>query len=231
MRDVADHDICWGPECGNAVEQKRMGRAKLYCSPACRIKALRRNGGKAPETPYPPLRVIPLRPAAEVLPSKPPEVLEPVTPPAPAPARKAPKPRGKRKPAAPPMQRPDGEGVRTPPAEPAFAPVTHLHVAVTEDSTVPVTVKVHPMVARYQADLEEMGMADTRQGLQVLAMAEKLVSSATSPAAAANLSKELERLMAQLEQNTPSALAAQDPSTVIRDRTVAKLRAVAGGAG
>jgi hypothetical protein len=95
---------------------------------------------------------------------------------------------------------------------------------------VPVQIVVHPMVARYRRDLEQMGQAETRQGLQVIAMAEKLVSSATSASAAASLSKELDRLMAAMEENTPVARAQQDPSTVIRERTLAKLRAVAGGA-
>lgn len=114
-------------------------------------------------------------------------------------------------------------------AEAPAASVTQLHVTVTEDATVPVKIVVHPMVAQYQRDLEQMGQAGTRQGLQALAMAEKLVSSATSPAAAATISKELDRLMAALEQNTPDAQVGRDPSVAIRERTIAKLRAVAEG--
>ena len=106
------------------------------------------------------------------------------------------------------------------------ATVTQLHVAVTEDSTVPVKVTVHPMVAAYKADVERFGKAGTRQGLQVIEMAEKLVSSATSPAAAANLSKELQRLMDALEESSNDALVSQDPSLIIRDRTLVKLRAI-----
>lgn len=109
------------------------------------------------------------------------------------------------------------------------ATVTQLHIAVTEDSTVPVKVTVHPMVAAYKADLERIGKAQSRAGLQVIEMAEKLVSSATSPAAAANLSKELERLMASVEADTVDAKVSMDPSLIIRDRTLAKLRAVEGG--
>lgn len=114
-------------------------------------------------------------------------------------------------------------------AESAPAPaatVTQLHVAVTENSTVPVEITVHPMVAAYKADVAKLGKAGTRQGLQVIEMAEKLVSSATSPAAAANLSKELTRMMDALEESSNDALVSQDPSLIIRDRTLAKLRAI-----
>lgn len=124
------------------------------------------------------------------------------------------------------------KGSKTPPvldaAPPPPAPVTQLHVAVTEDSTIPVTIVVHPMVAQYKADLERMGISETRQGLHIVAMAEKLVSSATSASAATAVSKELERLMAVAEQNTPEAQVGRDPSVAIRERTLAKLRAVAG---
>lgn len=106
------------------------------------------------------------------------------------------------------------------------ATVTQLHVAVTENSTVPVEIKVHPMVAAYKADVAKLGKANDRQGLQVIEMAEKLVSSATSPAAAANLSKELERLMTALQESSNDALVSQDPSLIIRERTLAKLRAI-----
>jgi hypothetical protein len=104
-----------------------------------------------------------------------------------------------------------------------------LHLAITENATVPVEIKVHPMVAAYRTDLDRMGLTETRKGQQVLTMAEKLVSSATSPAAAANLSKELERLMDALVQASPENQVNQDPSVAIRERTIAKLRAVAGG--
>lgn len=120
-----------------------------------------------------------------------------------------------------------------PPELPAPTPVgvgtgtvTQLHVAVTEDSTMPVKIVVHPMVAAYKADVAKLGKAGSRQGLQVIEMAEKLVSSATSPAAAANLSKELHRLMDALEAGSNDALVSQDPSLIIRDRTLEKLRAI-----
>lgn len=106
------------------------------------------------------------------------------------------------------------------------ATVTQLHLSVTENSTVPVKVTVHPMVAAYKADVAKLGKAGSRQGLQVIEMAEKLVSSATSPAAAANLSKELHRLMDALEESSNDALVSQDPSLIIRDRTLAKLREI-----
>lgn len=222
MTGVRNETVCWAPECGAVVPPPRRGVQGRYCSPAHRIKALRRNGGKAPSEPYPPLEPGP------VLPSKPPEVSGPVSHPKsePAPAR------GKRKP--PPAPRPEEKaagGDSTGAPEPPAATVTHLHVAVTEDATVPVKVTVHPMVAAYRADLDKIGQADTRQGLQVIEMAEKLVSSATSPAAAANLSKELQRLMGELEAGTLDALVNLDPSLVIRDRTLAKLRALSEPAG
>lgn len=120
----------------------------------------------------------------------------------------------------------DSSGSAQPEAEPTPAQVTQLHVAITEDSTVPVKIVVHPMVAAYKADVAKLGKANDRQGLQVIEMAEKLVSSATSPAAAANLSKELQRLMDALEESSNDALVNQDPSLIIRDRTLAKLREI-----
>ena len=222
MRNVV---VCWGPECGQVVAQPKTGRPGRYHSQACKQRAVRRNGGTAPAEPYPPLEPWPLQQDAAAAtvaapPGKPGPAVNPKSEPAPV---SPPKPRGKRS-----ASRPSPSTESGPTAE-SLAPVAHLHVAVTEDSTVPVRVVVHPMVARYKADLEGLGLADTRQGLQVLAMAEKLVSSATSPSAAANLSKELERLMTDLEQNSPAAQAERDPSSVIRERTLAKLRAVAGG--
>lgn len=118
------------------------------------------------------------------------------------------------------------DGTAAAPAEAPAATVTQLHLSVTEDSTVPVKVTVHPMVAAYKADVAKLGKAGSRQGLQVIEMAEKLVSSATSPAAAANLSKELHRLMDALEESSNDALVSQDPSLIIRDRTLAKLREI-----
>lgn len=109
---------------------------------------------------------------------------------------------------------------------PAAPHSTQLHVTVTEDSTVPVAIKVHPLVARYKHDLEQIGQAETRQGLQVIQLAERLVSSATSPAASASISKELDRLLSELEQSTPAKLAERDPSLIIRQRTLEKLQAV-----
>ena len=236
MRD-ADSPVCWAPECGNVPPPSKGSRPSRYCSGRCRVRAVRRNGGKAPHTPYPPYE----------------PMLTPVPAPAPVRARKADnvpsasappvaqeQPRRRRTVKTPPKEAgpppelsasADGVPVdrpgapEAPPAAPA-ARVTQLHVAVTEDATLPVEIRVHPLVAQYRADLEAIGMAATRQGLQVIEMAEKLVSAATSPAAASGLSRELDRMMADLEQNTPSALAERDPSLVIRERTLAKLRAV-----
>lgn len=81
-------------------------------------------------------------------------------------------------------------------------------------------------MGKYREDLEKLGQQGTREGLQVLQLAEKLVSSATSPAASAGLSRELKALMDGLEQNTPAAMAERDPSLIIRERTLAKLRLV-----
>lgn len=177
------------------------------------MRAYRRNGNKAPDAPYPPLEA---GPAFSQPPPPPPAVKSPA------------KAKSRRIVKAPPEKAPAGASDSAG-ASPQ-ATVTQLHIAVTEDATVPVVVKVHPMVAQYKRDLERIGKAETRQGEQVLVMAEKLVSSATSPAAAANLSKELERLMASLEASAPEAQVSADPSAAIRERTIAKLRAVAGGA-
>lgn len=150
-----------------------------------------------------------------------------VQPPAVATAGKAPA----SDPASPPRAAAPGSPKSPAPSseEAPSATVTQLHIAVTEDSTLPVEIKVHPMVAAYKADLEQIGLLETRKGQQVLTMAEKLVSSATSPAAAANLSKELERLMDSLVQDAPENQVLRDPSVAIRERTIAKLRAVQGG--
>jgi hypothetical protein len=225
MRSVTEL-MCWSPECSTLVEQKLTGRPKLYCSATCRQRAFRRNGGKAPSEPYPPL-----------LPA------DRWVPPPPKPAKKSPPaartPRKRAVRSKPPAETPpvspeadgaeagaDGLVVGSAPAD-GGGTVTQLHIAVTEDATVPVVIRVHPMVAQYTADLERMGIAETRQGLHIIAMAEKLVSSATSASAATNVSKELERLMAAAEQNTPEAQIGRDPSVSIRERTIAKLRALA----
>lgn len=215
--------VCWAPECSAVVPPPRRGIQGRYCSPAHRIKALRRNGGKAPSEPYPPF--------------EPGDVVVPVLAAVPTPPPSAKKPRKaatRRTVKAPAVKSPAGtpetagEAAEAPRGEPgaSASPVTQLHVVVTEDATVPVEIKVHPMVAAYRADLDKIGQAYTRQGLQVIELAEKLVSSATSPAAAANLSKELQRLMGELEAGTLDALVNLDPSLVIRDRTLAKLRAI-----
>lgn len=225
MNGMRNMTVCWAPECGNVVPPPRRGAPGRYCSSTCRVRALRRNGGKAPSEPYPPLE-----PGVTLAVSEaPPDV-------------KQGEPR-KRSPRSRPVSQPPQTAVnsdprgRTVPAGGVHAPsdsaesgtpatVTQLHVTVTEDSTIPVEIRVNPMVAAYRADLERIGQATSRQGLQVIEMAEKLVSSATSPAAAANLSKELERLMSAVESTSTQAQALRDPSLVIRERTLAKLRAV-----
>jgi hypothetical protein len=238
----ADSPVCWAPECGNVPPPSRGSRPSRYCSPACRVRALRRNGGTAPSEPYPPLEPTPLQQhAASVTVA---EQSEPGRSDAAGKARKA-RRDSVQPPAgtitagtapAPAVSDPPKGATGTPEtvarggaavAPPAAAPVTHLHVAVTEDATVPVTITVHPMVAQYRRDLERMGIAETRQGLHIIAMAEKLVSSATSASAATTVSKELERLMQAAEESTPEAQISADPSVAIRERTLAKLRALA----
>jgi len=177
------------------------------------MKATRRNGGKAPTEPYPPYPAVTATP--------PPAVRKPST--------RKPKAPTVAKPPAQPAVSPEaaGQGAAAGSAEtPVAAPVTQLHVVVTEDSTVPVEIKVHPLVAAYKADLAKINQEHTRDGLQVIELAQKLVSSATSPAASAGISKELSKLMSELEQNTPAAIAERDPSLFIRERTLAKLRAL-----
>lgn len=271
MTDMRNAEVCWAPECGNVPPESRGSRPSRYCSGRCRVRAVRRNGGKAPSAPYPPLepsplqqdatsvsvvtgseqqagggpeRAVPKQPGgsdADVLGQQAPvrrggPVAGNVTPPAVATAGKAPAPvRSSSGPPTSPAAPPEGEGAGgtvnpdTPAPKPE-ATVTQLHLAITENATVPVEIVVHPMVAAYKRDLERMGHRDTRQGQQITAMAEKLVSSATSPTAAANLSKELERLMAALEESAPKPedQSLLNPAEVIRERTIAKLRSVAG---
>ena len=92
-------------------------------------------------------------------------------------------------------------------------------------STVPVPIKPHPMVEAYRMDLEKLGALQSREGQKVLEMAGKLVSSAASPAASANLSKELDRLMAELEAKAQPQ-GETDAFNVIRERTLRKLGVV-----
>jgi len=86
----------------------------------------------------------------------------------------------------------------------------------------PVTLVEHAMVTAYKVELEQMGQLGSRQGQKIMAMAEKLVSAATSPTAAANLSKELDRLMDDLHK-AQGAQSHQDGFSVIRQRTLHKL--------
>jgi len=81
------------------------------------------------------------------------------------------------------------------------------------------------MVEAYRADLEKLGALQSREGQKVLEMAGKLVSSAASPAASANLSKELDRLMAELEAKAQPQ-GETDAFNVIRERTLRKLGVV-----
>jgi hypothetical protein len=230
MRNVV---TCWAPECAEQIEQPATGRGRRYHSAACKQRAFRRNGGKGPSEPYPPFGPDPLHQDApavtvaeqpESTPEAPPQEGAAVSPEAAAPppntrGRPAPSDRNQ-------ARKGSGPAASEVEAEPAPATVTQLHVAVTEDSTVPVQIKVNPMVARYRADLERMGILDTRQGLHILEMAEKLVSSSTSASAATNVSRELERLMAAAEQDSPEARVGRDPSVAIRERTIAKLQAL-----
>jgi hypothetical protein len=43
---------CWAPECSVSIPVPPRGRHPKYCSGACRQRAVRRNGGKAPSEPY-----------------------------------------------------------------------------------------------------------------------------------------------------------------------------------
>lgn len=221
--------VCWAPECGEPIVQPPRGRPQRYHSNACRQKALRRNGMVAPTEPFPPLE-----PWATVV--APPEipVSRPPSSPAAGPtaghgaavahaettaAAPAPSvvPVFTERPPLPPSA----------PPEPTISVAEHLaKLAEVANPPAPAPPPEHPLVGKYREDLEKLGQQGTREGLQVLQLAEKLVSSATSPAASAGLSRELKALMDGLEQNTPAAMAERDPSLIIRERTLAKLRLV-----
>jgi hypothetical protein len=81
------------------------------------------------------------------------------------------------------------------------------------------------MVEAYRTDLQKLGALESRDGQKVLEMATKLTSSAASPAASAGLSKELDRLMGELEAKTQPQ-AETDAFNVIRERTLRKLGVV-----
>lgn len=214
--------VCWAPECGRVLPPSRSGRPRQYCNGACRIKAIRRNGGKAPDTPYPPF--------------------EPTAVPVPAPALDTVESRGVTVKARSGRRRPNppqGAAVSPEAAAPPLdtpAPADHLDAGAgypassAEDldpkaPTVPVPFKPHPMVEAYRADLQKLGALESRDGQKVLEMATKLTSAAASPAASANLSKELDRLMGDLEAKTQPQ-AETDAFNVIRERTLRKLGVV-----
>ena len=91
--------------------------------------------------------------------------------------------------------------------------------------TLPVPFKPHPMVEAYRADLVKLGQLESRDGQKILEMATKLTSASASPAASANLSKELDRLMGDLEAKAQPQ-GETDPFNVIRERTLRKLGVV-----
>lgn len=265
--------MCWAPECTNVPAPSRGTRPSRYCSPRCRVRAVRRNGGKAPTEPYPPYPLHqdapavtvavqserirdarnPLTPQSSDAGGKarkarrdsvhPPAVVATAgTAPAPTappqgsavPPEAADPPLDKAPVEQPPagsdkqpgvsdqlMQRPDSEGLRTPPETPGY-PASSPEDLDPKAPTVPVTVPRHPMVEAYRRDLDELGQLGTREGEKILEMAGKLVSASSSPAASATISKELDRLMTELEAKT-KPVTETDGFNVIRERTLRKL--------
>lgn len=204
--------VCWAPECGEPIVQPPRGRPQRYHSNACRQKALRRNGMVAPTEPFPPLE-----PWATVV--APPEIpaSRPLSSPASGPTARS----------GAAVAHAETTAAAPAPPEPTISVAEHLaKLAEVANPPAPAPPPEHPLVGKYREDLEKLGQQGTREGLQVLQLAEKLVSSATSPAASAGLSRELKVLMDGLEQNTPAAMAERDPSLIIRERTLAKLRLV-----
>lgn len=263
-------DICWAPECANPLgATKPKGQPRRYCSGACRIRAIRRNGGKAPSEPYPPLAAsTPLHQDApgvtvavqlEQQAAKPTRVKPAVTlaaggsdvagkarkerrdsvqPPAVATAGTAPAPAAPPQGAAalPRVAAPTQDKAPTeqPPAGTAPGAVADPAPGYPESSaedldpkapTVPIPVPKHPLVEAYRADLTALGKQDSVDGLKILEMAGKLVSASSSPAASANLSKELDRLLADLK-TAAQPKGESDPFNAIRERTLRKLGVV-----
>lgn len=225
--------MCWAPECAEIVVQGGRGRVQRYHTKACRQKALRRNGMKAPTEPYPPLLPTPEPSPTVVAPPEIPVSRPPSSPAAgPTAGHGAAVAHAETTAAAPAPSVVPVFTERPPlppsvPAEPTISVAEHLaKLAEVANPPAPAPPPEHPLVVKYREDLEKLGQQSTREGLQVLQLAEKLVSSATSPAASAGLSRELKALMDGLEQNTPAAMAERDPSLIIRERTLAKLRLV-----
>ena len=227
--------MCWAPECAELLPPSKSGRPRRYHSPACKMRAMRRNGGTAPDTPYPPFAAPPA-PKLDTVESRGVTVK----------ARRQAKPTGRRTnpprgaavspEAAAPLPESPGAGGSRPsavgagPAVGPTPPAPGYPESSAEDldpraPTVPVQIKPHPMVEAYRADLEKLGALQSREGQKVLEMAGKLVSSAASPAASANLSKELDRLMAELEAKAQPQ-GETDAFNVIRERTLRKLGVV-----
>jgi hypothetical protein len=220
-------NICWAPECANPLgETKPKGQPRRYCSGACRIRAIRRNGGKAPSEPYPPLA-----PADPLHQDAPGVTVAEQFPPGAAALPRVAAPTSEQGPAdhlsAGPTQdsaagRPDG--LADGPGE-SFGGSPGYPESSAEDldprsPTVPVLK--HPLVEAYRADLTALGKQDSVDGLKILEMAGKLVSASSSPAASANLSKELDRLLADLKA-AAQPKGESDPFNVIRERTLRKL--------
>ena len=231
-------EMCWAPECDRVLPPPKNGRPRRYCGPPCKMRAMRRNGGTAPEVPYPPYEPLPDAPAAtESLHQVTPGVTVPAIPPKEGPTGTStpPRPKRRRRPKADAVSAGESGVVAAPPAAAAplpEGPADRLDAGSDPDDldprkpVVPVPLVKHPMVEAYRADLTKLGVLDTRDGQKILEMAAKLVSAAASPAASANLSKELDRLMLDLEAKAQPATGETDAFNVIRERTLRKLGVV-----
>lgn len=238
MTDV----VCWAPECSTVIPVPPRGRHPRYCSGACRQRACRRNGGKAPDKPYDPQPAVTVISAGAATPIQRPDGAGVRTPPAPAPKPK----RKNTRPAKPPaatfsdVPSPARESVieggasvtagdsppapDTPPASPEqVAPALSIVPPPPVPDPLEAASEPPPPTEFYLsvvAELEAIGQHESRKGRQALAIAARMEDRGTSAASVASLSKELDRFLDEMKATAPKR---DDAGAVIGDRVRNKI--------
>lgn len=232
MTDV----MCWAPECSTVIPVPSRGRHPRYCSGACRQRAVRRNGGTAPDHPYEPQPAVASPPVRTVPPAG---AVAGTTAPALKPKRKT------KRPAKPPIATfsdvPSPVGVvaegrssaatgdsppapDAPPASPEQAAPTLSIVPPPVPDPVPEAAPEPPPPTEFYlsvvAELEAIGQHQSRKGLQALAIVSRMESPNTSAASIGTLSKELDRFLDEIKHAAPKLT---DAGEVVGDRVRAKI--------
>lgn len=228
---------CWAPECAVSIPVPPRGRHPKYCSGACRQRAVRRNGGKAPSTPYvtvpgavtsPPVRSVP--PAGAVAGTTAPaskpkrKTKRPAKPPA-ATFSDVPSPVGSVAEGGASVTAGDSPSVpEQPPADPE--PVAPA-LSIVPPPSVPPAPEAPPeplppteFYLSVVAELEAIGQHESRKGRQALAIAARMESPNTSAASVGSLSKELDRFLDEMKAAAPKI---DDAGAIIGDRVRNKI--------